>query len=205
MTMSASTPHAWQIRREAVGSCAVRLRVAADGRTLSYRDALDHCQSSPAFRLFLTRTLLQVGYDAFFWETPALSEQLASRDFECVLTEAETLASTRADPNPFAPHFAAAGNAPVLLFPNLGRDALLVVPAPIAAPTCYAHLGVFLRTAPPAQVDAFWATAARAALSQLGPSPRWLSAAGLGVPWLHLRLDSRPKYYRHEAYKHAPA
>jgi len=29
----------------------------------------------------------------------------------------------------------------------------------------------------------------------------WLSTSGLGVGWLHVRLDSRPKYYTYEPYK----
>ncbi|MGB1216866.1 MAG: DUF6940 family protein [Saprospiraceae bacterium] len=29
----------------------------------------------------------------------------------------------------------------------------------------------------------------------------WLSTAGLGVYWLHIRMDNRPKYYKHKAYK----
>ena len=29
----------------------------------------------------------------------------------------------------------------------------------------------------------------------------WLSTSGLGVYWLHVRLDSRPKYYTYEPYK----
>ncbi len=28
-------------------------------------------------------------------------------------------------------------------------------------------------------------------------------AAGLGVAWLHIRLDDRPKYYRHAPYARA--
>ena len=27
-------------------------------------------------------------------------------------------------------------------------------------------------------------------------SPVWVSTAGMGVSWLHVRFDSRPKYYR---------
>jgi hypothetical protein len=47
---------------------------------------------------------------------------------------------------------------------------------------------------------AVWATAARLVRENLGDTPRWLSTAGLGVPWLHLRLDSYPKYYRYRPY-----
>ena len=35
---------------------------------------------------------------------------------------------------------------------------------------------------------------------RLGGKPVWLSTAGLGVGWLHVRLDDRPKYYRHAPY-----
>jgi hypothetical protein len=35
---------------------------------------------------------------------------------------------------------------------------------------------------------------------RVSASPLWLSTAGMGVSWLHLRLDSRPKYYRHRSY-----
>jgi len=38
---------------------------------------------------------------------------------------------------------------------------------------------------------------------QISDRPTWLSTAGLGVYWLHLRLDSRPKYYRYQPYKAA--
>jgi len=31
--------------------------------------------------------------------------------------------------------------------------------------------------------------------------PSWLSACGLGVYWLHSRLDPKPKYYVYEPFK----
>ena len=33
-----------------------------------------------------------------------------------------------------------------------------------------------------------------------GAMPTWLSTAGMGVSWLHVRLDSQPKYYGFAAY-----
>lgn len=32
-------------------------------------------------------------------------------------------------------------------------------------------------------------------------SPRWLSTSGLGVSYLHVRIDSRPKYYSFDEYR----
>ena len=31
--------------------------------------------------------------------------------------------------------------------------------------------------------------------------PVWLSTEGSGVPWLHVRMDSRPKYYHTREFK----
>jgi hypothetical protein len=28
----------------------------------------------------------------------------------------------------------------------------------------------------------------------------WISTSGLGVPWVHVRLDSYPKYYQYRPY-----
>ena len=37
--------------------------------------------------------------------------------------------------------------------------------------------------------------------ARIGIQPIWLSTAGMGVPWLHVRLDSRPKYYAFGPYR----
>ncbi len=71
----------------------------------------------------------------------------------------------------------------------------------VGASQCYTHLGRFLRGAPPVQIDSFWQAVGRAMKQRVSASPVWLSTAGMGVSWLHLRLDSRPKYYRHQPYK----
>ena len=63
------------------------------------------------------------------------------------------------------------------------------------------HFATFLKNAPAEQIDALWRETARQARKMVGESPRWLSTAGLGVSWVHLRLDTRPKYYRFEPYK----
>ena len=86
-------------------------------------------------------------------------------------------------------------------FPKLGSNATLIVLAPVSPePSCYTHLGNFLRAAPAGQVDRFWQAVGEAMQQRVSASPLWLSTAGMGVSWLHLRLDSRPKYYRHRAY-----
>ena len=51
------------------------------------------------------------------------------------------------------------------------------------------------------QVRALWRVTAQEMLRSIGERPVWLSTAGGGVAWLHIRLDSRPKYYSFEPYR----
>ena len=45
---------------------------------------------------------------------------------------------------------------------------------------------------------------ADAIAARVGAEPVWLSTAGAGVPWLHVRLDDRPKYYGFGPYRQPP-
>ena len=77
--------------------------------------------------------------------------------------------------------------------------------APGAARAAYGHLAAFCRAAPESQRVAVWQAVGEALHGMLGGAaasapPVWLSTEGSGVPWLHVRLDSRPKYYHHRKY-----
>jgi hypothetical protein len=168
---------------------------------LSFREVIGLWQDDGKFWEFFAALISQSPFDAFFWETPPVTKQTLERSFEFVVVEGASLSRLRPDPSPFASHFSSRPSEEVLTFPNLGGDAVLVVPAPLAEPGCYTHLARFLRDAPRSQVDAFWRSTGLAMQERISAAPTWLSTAGMGVSWLHLRLDSRPKYYRHEPYK----
>ena len=54
------------------------------------------------------------------------------------------------------------------------------------------------------KVRAFWQEVGKQMEIRLRQDPGrsvWLSTSGLGVYWLHMRLDSYPKYYTHDEYK----
>jgi hypothetical protein len=123
-----------------------------------------------------------------------------------VLVDAPALARVGAEPRAFAAHFGAATDG-VVAFDNLGRDARLVAPvAPSGAvggdeAADYAHLAAFTRTAPIAQQHALLRRIAVELEARLGDRPLWTSTSGLGVYWLHVRLDAYPKYYTHRPYR----
>jgi hypothetical protein len=170
----------------------------AGEKVLSFLEVITGWKTDAGFRAFFNELLARVPYAAFFWETPPMM-QATTAPFECVLVDSKHLAGTTADPAPFRAHFEA--GKPVVGFGNLGGDAYLVVPCPLSNQECYAHLAAFVRNAPPDQQDALWQCAGEAYERQLSNAPIWLSTAGLGVSWLHVRMDSRPKYYRYKPYQ----
>jgi len=80
----------------------------------------------------------------------------------------------------------------------------LVVPRPLGQPSAYGHIASFVREAPEAQKHLLWRLVGSLMEHQLGRDPVWLSTAGAGVSWLHVRMDQRPKYYGHAPYRRHP-
>ncbi len=195
----------WTTRLNQIDGHTTAVAVSDASGALSYGEAIDLWRENAGFRTWFAMTLKQSTFEAFFWETPPVTSQTLGRPFEFVLVESSALARSKPDPSPFQSQFAARGGDEVLTFPNLGGDAILVVPAPVAEAGCYTHLAQFLRHAPESQVDTLWHRTGQAMHDRVTNRPTWLSTAGLGVSWLHLRLDTRPKYYRHAPFKANPS
>jgi hypothetical protein len=105
------------------------------------------------------------------------------------------------DADAFAEYFGEAATDGVVAFANLGKDAIMVVPCPNGPLSAYGHLAAFVRQAPESQKHALWALVGAAMQRRLSSKPVWLSTAGAGVSWLHVRLDDRPKYYGYRPYR----
>lgn len=192
----------WTARREDISS-GFRFALLRDGRPVPFLDVLVALRDDPAFREWFNDLLAALPFVAFRWETPGVTAATASRPFEFVALDVPYLAR-EADPDAFAEHFRNSPGADAVSFANLGGDSLLIAPAPLAERSAYGHLAAFVRGAPASQRDALWKLVAETMLLRLGAKPVWLSTAGAGVSWLHVRLDARPKYYGHSAYKEVP-
>jgi hypothetical protein len=180
-----------------------RYQILAEGRRLSFRTYFSLLEGNAAFAEWYTDLIAGTSLSAFFWEHPPVTRATLDQPMEFVLVESTALARLPPNPEPFREQFAREPDAIVVTFANLRGDALLVAPTPVASKKVYPHLAAFLRKAPRDQILAVWQAVGRATRQTLGTEPRWLSTAGLGVSWLHLRLDTRPKYYRHTTYKTA--
>jgi hypothetical protein len=190
--------------------------ITKDGTELTWKDALAGLRArSPALRNLLTKTLAQMPFSSFKWECAPLSRKsMDVATFEFVVHDYPGLATSNADPSDFSEYLREVrGQEVARQFPNIKGDCTLVSPAQaVDNREVYGHIGSFLRQAPEAQHEAQWrqlGEAIHTRLSRTRPSASlWVSTAGGAVPWLHMRVDSAPKYYRFRAYRdpvHGPS
>ncbi|MGH6878106.1 MAG: DUF6940 family protein [Rhizomicrobium sp.] len=162
------------------------------------REVITAWQDDAGFRAFFITELAATPYPAFFWEMPPIRRGQTDVGYEYVAIRSDALARMPADTEAFAAQFRATPDA-VVSFRNLGGDALLVAPRSIGKPQLYGNLAAFLRAAPAQQQHELLQVLGRAIDQELRRTAEriWISTSGLGVAWLHIRLDSYPKYYQH--------
>lgn len=166
---------------------------------LSNQDFLNKLKFSELFRNWYSNMLANSGFDAFLWENRPFNSETLSKPYECNIVRSTYLEAQPPDRTTFRDYFDI--KKEVVSFMNLGNDALLIAPVPSGSGDDFAHLGRFLRNAPGIRIDSFWSTVADATLKRISQKPVWLSTSGLGVFWLHARIDTCPKYYQTEEYK----
>ncbi|MCE9544232.1 MAG: hypothetical protein K8T25_01720 [Planctomycetia bacterium] len=190
----------WEARVEQASDNRVqKFQILRGAEAVRYADVLTLWQDDAAFQTFFIELLAGSPFRAFRWETPPLTSATGGRAFEFVLLRSDGL-DRPADRSAFAGQFAGADPSGIATFANLGGDAVMVVPCPLGPESAYCHLASFTRSAPQAQQHALWQAVGNAMQRRLGERPVWLSTAGMGVAWLHVRLDDRPKYYGHGPY-----
>ncbi|TDJ68595.1 MAG: hypothetical protein E2O35_02605 [Proteobacteria bacterium] len=181
---------------------ALRVTVDFNSSPASYAQVLGRWQNDADFRAFFIRLLADSPFPAFRWETPPITTATVNRAFEFVVLDSPDLARN-ADVDAFAEHFCAGVPSGIAEFSNLGEDAILVVPCPGVPLSAYSHLGAYMRLGPEPQQHRLWEMVGAAMQRRLGVAPVWLSTAGAGVAWLHMRLDDLPKYYGYALYRQA--
>jgi hypothetical protein len=190
----------WSAQSEKLTKPAgTRFALAQHSQPITFADVFSAWRSNARFRAFFNALLADIPFTAFRWETPPVTAPTLARPFEFVLLDSPGLAR-HPEPNAFAEYFSG-GEKDVVTFPNLGGDAIMVVPCPVGEPSAYGHLAAFVRHAPQRQRDSLWWSVGEAMGRRVGVKPVWLSTAGAGVSWLHVRLDDRPKYYGYAPYR----
>jgi hypothetical protein len=192
----------WTSRTTQLSNGVIKLAIDIGSTPMSYADAIHQWQNDAGFRTFFIGLLVDSPFSAYRWETPPITTATANQPFEFVLLDSPDLVSDP-DSTAFAEHFNAMDPGGVVEFLNLGRDAIMVVPCPDDPLSDYGHLAAFLRHSRESQQHSLWKLVGSAMQRRLGPRPVWLSTAGGGVAWLHVRLDDQPKYYGYPPYRNA--
>lgn len=187
-------------RSEVAGPRVFGFQVIGPGGWASFHEVLQWLRGERDFRRHFADALAAVPHRAFRWEWPGLVAEALDRPFECVVIAAPELDRAPSSRDFTVPLSAAPAQVSVVSFLNLGADASLIVPRERAVRRAYGHLAAFAREAPAEQVGELLRVSAEVLVAQLGAAPRWLNTAGDGVPWLHIRVDSSPKYYRYRPY-----
>ena len=120
-----------------------RFQIVRDGKPVTWREALELWQNDEEFRDCFVGLLADSPFSAFRWETPAVTRKTLNHEFEFVLLDAPGLART-ADTRTFARQFSNADEDGIVAFENLGKDAMMVVPAPISVDSAYDQLAGFI-------------------------------------------------------------
>lgn len=189
----------WSITEKESKNQSLKFGIDENGDPISNQHFLELLSNSQPFRKFYNGFLADSDYDAFFWENRAITHQNLEVDYECNIINSDFLASRSPDSHTFREYFDS--NKKVVTFPNLGNDAQLIVPCPRKKDNCYTHIGSFVREADEDQIDKFWQITGLETLQAVNSKPKWLSTSGLGVFWLHVRIDTIPKYYQTQEYK----
>lgn len=189
----------WTIRQTIIQSDKIiQYQILEKGQVLSFKKVINYWIASSSFRKFYNDLLLGSSFENFFWEHPPLLANNLEQLYEFVLVKSTNLVQVSPTPRFFKDYYEK--DKTVVVFPNLGKNALMIVPVP-EGDFDYAHLGRFIRNARESHLDAFWKEVGVSFLAELGKEPKWLSTHGLGVYWLHIRIDEYPKYYHYQKYK----
>ncbi len=177
-----------------------KTRVKRSGKELTFREVLNLWENDQLFVDFYLSLFKKYGFSSYIWETPPISTNSLDQAFEFVILNSPR-SSQIPDVNTFYEYFDKnTKNNGIVSFLNLGHDAMLVVPSPLRVGSDYSDLVEFFTNAPLDQQRALWKVTAHEIKIKLSSDNLWVSVAGGGISWLHIRLDDQPKYYRYTPY-----
>ncbi len=186
---------------EALAAQGHRHRPRFGDAPMSWRALAQGLVDDASTRESLTACIAASPHPAVYWETVPVAADTTERPFEMVVLPARGLARISGSPSSFAEHLGP-GPRTARAFSNLRADSRLIAPVPVEGRS-YGHLAVFLRNASAAEHHALWRRVGEEVLAWWSSraTPVWVSTAGDAVPWLHVRLDPRPKSVKHPAYR----
>jgi len=128
----------------------------------------------------------------FMWRTSMINNKETTKFCQSFIPNRSL--PSKQDYSPFNEYISKNLHKDVISFPNLTKDTLLIVPIPKKGKN-FATIIDFVRNADEKQQSLLWKRVALEARKLLKKHNIWISTHGMGVPYLHVRLDITPKYY----------
>jgi hypothetical protein len=128
-------------------------------------------------------------YSDYFLE---MKPTVLDDSFKFVILDARgALESMKTSPNDFRQYCTGSS---VSSFYNLGKDAILTIPCPKNSEQ-YGHLSQFSRSSTLDLQTLLWRRVF--SIAKDAGKPMYISTDGRTVPWLHVRIEDNPKYYKY--------
>ncbi len=136
----------------------------------------------------------------FFYETKVCTKDLDSL-YEAKFIQDNRLEYLEGDVSSFIKHIKSSTSKYVTSFPNLAGDSILIIPIPKQGKN-FTTIKDFIDNASKTHQKEFWMFVSKTIKDVLTKYNKiYVSTHGLGVPYFHLRLDTKPKYYQTLDYK----
>lgn len=199
----------------------IKYKVLYNGKNMSFKQTMELFVKMDVKFIELLNAVLTV-HEAVFWECiPVDFNSFGTLDFEFVVLPSKELSHRTVDMKPFREKFenlitSEEQLGAIISFSSLNGDSLLVVPSPPISVEHFnnnndryqmmTHLASYLRESSFDHVCSFLRTVGERFTERLttgvdSGSKLWLSTSGLGVSWLHVRIDTIPKYYNYLPYR----
>lgn len=167
---------------------------------LSNADLVSLLKLNREFRILYNSAINSTNFDAFYWEHPVIGLETINHSYRCAIIESSSLSKVKANFTPFSDKFDS--NSIVVSFSNLKNDAILLVPNPhVVDDFSLSSIAEVVRSNNESLIDELWRRVGESVEKTYSFRDVYLSTAGNGVYWCHIRLDSRPKYYKNSHYR----
>lgn len=133
---------------------------------------------------------------AFLYETTPIKN--GKEIYKEKFIENNYLDKMKEDYSSFYEHIKKSKNKYVISFNNLSNDTLLIIPTPKKNKN-FTTIKDFMDNASETQQKYFWKYVSKFVKNLIkkkdGKTKYWISTHGSGVPYFHLRISLKPKYY----------
>ena len=82
----------------------MRFRLKKGEAYLSFEEVFNLWANSSEFIAFYKEALIQLNYQAFYWEHPAINKEFINRKYECIVKKSKPLEYLPANENAFKDH-----------------------------------------------------------------------------------------------------